>query len=260
VTDMAAISGTLRLVEHYLLVHRRRWRSTTLTAIGPICYLAAIGVGLGSVIDRHGDMREAGTYLQFLAPGLLAATAMQTAASENAFPVAVAARIGSTFDLMLMTPLRVWHLSVGQLIWTGLRLLVVLVPLWACMVALRAMDGAQSLAALVGAMLCGLAFGPGVAALCVMLRGYAGIPVLLNLVITPLFLLGGVFFPFHQLPRGLQLAAELTPLYHGVELTRDLAAGSVGPAPVALHTTVLTAYLLVGTWLAQRAFERRLLR
>lgn len=257
---MSASTRTLRLVEHHLLTQRRRWKSNALTAIGPVSFLLAIGVGLGHLIDQHGTMNQSGGYLQFLGPGLLAATAMQTAANQNAYPVAGAARIGSTFDLMLMTPLRVWNICVGQLIWTALNLLVVLVPLWACTVALGAMTGGRSLLALLAALLCGLAFGPAVAALCALLRGYAGIPVLLNLIITPLFLLGGVFFPFQQLPPGVQVAAELTPLHHGVELTRELAAGSAQLTHTGLHTAVLAAYLVAGTWLAHRAFERRLLR
>ncbi|GAA2759824.1 ABC transporter permease [Actinopolymorpha rutila] len=223
-------------------------------------FLIAVGVGLGHVIDRHGAMAGSGTYLQYLAPGLLAATAMQTAANQNAYPVAGAARIGSTFDLMLMTPLRVWNICIGQLIWTALNLLVVLVPMWACTVVLGAMTGVRSLLALAAALMCGLAFGPAVAALCAWLRGYAGIPVLLNLIITPLYFLGGVFFPLHRLPPGLQAAAQLTPLHHGVELTRELAAGPLQVTDAGLHTAVLAAYLVAGTWLAHRAFERRLLR
>jgi lipooligosaccharide transport system permease protein len=257
---MSATTRSLRLVEHHLLTLRRRWRLNALTALGPVSFLTAVGVGLGRVIDQHGAMPLSGTYLQFLAPGLLAATAMQTAANQNAYPVAGAARIGSTFDLMLMTPLRVWNICAGQLVWTALQLLIVLIPLWACAVALGAITGARGLLALVAALICGLAFAPGVAALCAWLSGYAGIPVLLNLIITPLFLLGGVFFPLQQLPPGLQVVAELTPLHHGVELTRELAAGSLPVADAGLHTAVLAAYLVAGTWLAHRVFERRLLR
>jgi lipooligosaccharide transport system permease protein len=257
---MSASTRSLRLVEHHLLTQRRRWRLNALAAAGPVSFLTAVGAGLGRVIDQHGAMPQSGTYLQFLAPGLLAATAMQTAASQNAYPVAGAARIGSTFDLMLMTPLRVWNICAGQLLWTALNLLVVLIPLWAYAVALGAMTGARSLLALLAALICGLAFGPGVAALCAWLRGYAGIPVLLNLIITPLFLLGGVFFPLQQLPRGLQVVAELTPLHHGVELTRELAGRSLQLTHASLHTVVLAAYLVAGTWLAHRALERRLLR
>jgi lipooligosaccharide transport system permease protein len=239
------------------------WRARIVAAIGPGFYLSAIGLGLGSLVDRHVGELGVSSYVQFLAPGLLAATAMQTAASDNSYPVFGSIHWSYTYHLMLTTPLRVWHLAVGELLWTLLRQVTVLLPLFIFMMAVGTVRGFLGMLAFPAAVLTGLAFGPAVAALSASFRNYPGVPglhALMGLFITPLFLLGGTFFPITLLPEPLQVAAWATPLFHGVALTRGLTEGNLQSGPAALHVGVLVCFVLAGVWAARVVFERRLAR
>lgn len=248
----------LRVAESQYLVGRRHWRRTALLALGPVTYLLAVGVGLGTLIDTA--TLGTSNYLRFLAPGLLAATAMQTAANANAWPVFGASRDESTYQLMITAPIRIRDLVLGQFVWTIGRLVVVLVPLYVVMIALRALQGVSGMLALPVAVLTGAAFGPAAAALAVSLRRGTGISVLLSLVISPLFLLSGAFFPIDQLPDGWQAVARWTPLYHGVELSREAVTDDLELVNAAIHVGVLVAFVLAGLVAADRALSRRLER
>jgi lipooligosaccharide transport system permease protein len=221
--------------------------------IGPVFYLVAIGIGVGSLVDSNGGLGSS-NYLQFAAPGLLAATSMQTAATDNSWPVYGAVRTGA-LDLMLTTPIRVVDLVIGNLLWTLLRLIAVLLPLTIVIVAIGAIAVIPATLALAAAALTGLAFAPAIAALCASLRRTRGITALLGVIVTPLFILGGAFFPLDRLPDPLPAIGRATPLYQGIALTRGLAQSDISPSGIALHLGVLLACLLVG--LALCAEEER---
>lgn len=250
--------SALRVAEFQLLAGRRHWRRQSVLILSPVCYLAAIGLGLGSVVDHNVDQLGVSSYLRFLAPGLLAATAMQTAANDNSWPVFGASRENSFYHLMVTAPIRIHDVAIGQLVWTIGRLCAVLLPLYAVMAALHALQGFSGLLTLPAAVLTGASFGPVIAALAATVRRTTGISVLLGLVITPLFLLGGTFFPVERLPGALYALAWCTPLYHGVALTRGLTIDRLGAGMAVAHVSVLMAYVVVGLLLSRRALARRL--
>ena len=253
------MTGALRVLEHHVMVYRRTWKgSMFMSFLSPLLFLAAMGFGLGSLISR-GPVRtvEGVSYLAFLAPGLLAATAMQTAFVETTYPIMARLQWLRTYDGMLATPIRVLDVLGGEVGWLAFRLATGSCAFFLVMVLFGTVHSGVAVLAIVIAILTGLAFAAPILAFTATQRKDTGFPFIGRFVITPLFLLGGVFFPIHQLPQLVQTIAWLTPLAHGVALARSLAVGQA-PTSVGLHLAVLLAYAAVGIVAARIALQRRL--
>lgn len=255
-----AASAALRVFEAEAVHYRRAWRGSAVsTFLTPILYLLAMGMGLGTLVDRGAGTAELDVgYLEFLGPGLLAATAMQLGASDAAWPVMAGIKWRRTYEAILATPVAVRDIVAGHLAFTALRLL--LMATW-FVVVLRLFDIApvpQGLLAIGPAVLTGLAFSAPIMALTSSLRSEQGLTHLFRFGIVPLFLFSGTFFPIEQLPDALEPLAAVTPLWHGVELIRGAALG-MSPAwhPVS-HVAVLLGFVAVGRVLAVRRLQRRL--
>jgi len=249
----------VRHLEHNLLVYRRTWRGTMFsTILSPILFLAAMGVALGSFVPNLVEFGGA-SYLAFLAPGLLAAQAMQTATIESSWPLLAGFRWLKTFPGAMATPLQPRDITIGHLYWLVVRLGIVTGIFMLVMLAFGAITTPMALLAWPAAILTGLAFGMPMAAWTATRKTGESFPVVFRFVITPLFLFSGTFFPIERLPDVIQPLAWLTPLYHGVALTRDLALGGQLDLPVlAVHIGVLVAMTAVGAVLAIRTFNKRL--
>ena len=251
-----------RVLEHRLLLYRRTWRASVFNSfLAPVLFLGAMGIGLGGFVDQSGSTALGGVpYLAFLAPGLLAAGAMQTAAGEASYPIMAAIAWVRQFPAMLATPIRVRDIVIGQVAWFAVRLFLVAAIFVGVVVALGAAQSAAVVLAVPAAILTGLAFATPIAAFAATLRDGAEFSLLFRFVITPLFLFSGTFFPLSQLPEFIRPVAYLTPLYHGVALTRGLALGDLLPVDAAIHVGYLAALAIVGTVLFQVALNRRLAR
>ena len=258
------MAGAVHVFEHRLLTYRRTWRGTVFSSfLSPALFLGAMGLGLGTYVDGSGGLSGAGipagvAYAAFLAPGLLAAGAMQTAAGESTFPIAAAIMWVRQFPAMLATPIGVRDIVLGTIAWIGVRLTSVAL-IFVLIAAL--MGAAHSIAilwAVPAAVLTGLAFATPIAALTSRLRRTEYFNLLFRFVITPLFLFSGTFFPIEELPSIVQPIAVLTPLYHGVALTRGLALESITPLEIAIHAGYLGALAAVGAVLFHRQLARRL--
>lgn len=251
----------LRSFEYWLYRYRRTWRGTAVTSfLSPALYLAAMGYGLGSLVDRgNGSVTLAGLdYLGFLAPGLLAANAMQNAVMECTWPVLGALRWERSYHAMAATPLRPLDLLVGHLLFVTLRLVTGLGAFLVVAVAFGAMRTPWVLVAWPGAVLCGLAHATAVEAFSVTRENDHGFAALNRFVVVPLFLFSGTFFPVEQLPRPMELVAYLTPLWHGVDLCRDLTVGAPEAGPTCVHVAYLLLWVAVGAVFAARNYRRRL--
>ncbi len=254
-------AGSMHVLEFQLLGYRRSWRGSLFSSfLSPVLFLAAIGVGLGSIIDEGSAVAAAGvTYLMFLAPGLLAANAMQTAQSESTYPIMAGLTWLKTFGAMVATPLRPFDIVLGNLLFIVLRLLLVGSVFVLVSVAFGAVDLVRGIAMIPAAVLTGLAFAAPVMAFSATQRDDSNFAAMFRFVITPLFLFSGTFFPISQLPPLLQPIAFLTPLWHGVSLCRQIALG-IGDMPLALlNLSVLLAFVCVGLALAGLTFARRLI-
>jgi len=253
------MTGALRVLEHHLIVYRRTWKGSLFTSfVSPILFLAAMGFGLGSLISR-GPLRTVDglTYVAFIAPGLLAATAMQSAYVETTYPIMVRIQWERTYEGMLATPIRILEVLVGEFGWLVFRLALGSVAFFLVMLLFGTVHSGLAVLAILVAVLTGLAFAAPIFAWTATRRTDLSFALIGRFLITPLFLLGGVFFPIHQLPQLVQGIAWLTPLAHGVALARSLSVGVLTPA-AALHLAVLLVYAAVGIGAARITLQRRL--
>ena len=255
-------SPAARVLEHRLLLYRRTWRGSVFNSfLSPVLFLGAMGLGLGGYVDRSGGAALGGvSYLAYLAPGLLAAGAMQTAAGEATFPIVAAIAWVRQYPAMLATPIRIRDIVLGQTAFFALRLFLVSTIFVVVVVALGAARSVEILLAIPAAVLTGVAFAMPIAALAATLRDAAQFSLLFRFGITPLFLFSGTFFPIEQLPELVRPIAWATPLYQGVALTRGLALGTLGPGDALVHVAYLLVVAAVGLVLFEILLTRRLAR
>jgi len=254
------VAGLTHVVEHRAVQYRRTFRSSAFTSfLTPLLFLTAMGIGVGGYINPSASAALGGySYLQFLAPGLLVATSMQSAAFEATFPIIGGLNWQRTFHAMYATPLSPRDIALGNLLWTAFRLAMI-ATVFAVIVVL--MGAAASPAIVLGvpiAVLTGMSFAAPIAAFSATQRTPARFNVIFRFIITPLFLFSGVFFPVSQLPGPLQTAAAFTPLFHGVELTRGLALQTLTWPAFAVHTAYLSGLITLGTAAAVWTFTRKL--
>lgn len=249
-----------RVVEANARVYRRTWRgSVASTFLIPLLYLAAMGAGLGTLVDDTGTGDLGGLrYIEFLAPGLMAASAMQTGAGEGSFVVFAGIKWRRTYHAILSTPVTVPELVLGHLGWAAIRVLMTTGAFAAVAVVLGVLSPLQALVAVPPATLTGIAFTAAVTAYSSNLKDDQGLPALFRFGIVPMFLFSGTFFPVSQLPDWIEPVAAITPLWHGVELSRAWAFGYAPSWPPTLHVGVLVAVLLAGALLSFRTFETKL--
>jgi ABC-type polysaccharide/polyol phosphate export systems, permease component len=257
-------STMARVFEHRLMAYRRTFRSSLFSSfVTPTLFLAAMGVGLGSYVDS-GDSAALGgiSYLAFLAPGLLAATAMNSASFEATFPVMSGLLWNRTFHAMYATPISARDITLGNLAFMAARLTLIATVFAAVIVLFGAATSPLIVLAIPAAVLTGMAFAAPIAAFSATQKTPEKFNALFRFVITPLFLFSGTFFPVSSLPPVLQSIAWLTPLYHGVSLTRGLSLGTISQDPLAAIVDVLflSTFVIVGTFFAIRTIDARLVR
>ena len=253
-------SFAIRQLKFWLTNYRRTWQGSIYSGVlNPVLYLGAMGLGLGQLVDKHGTTSIGGvSYLAFLAPGMLAAAAMQTAMGESTYPVYGSVKWMKTYQAAIASPLRPADLFHGHLLWTTLRLTMNSAVFLAVMAAFGAVRSAWVIAALPAAVLTGLAFGAPIEAYAMTCTKDTSFAMLFRFGIIPLFLFSGTFFPINQLPAFVRPLAYVTPLWHGVALCRSLALGTVQPGSSAVHVGYLAAATAIGVVAGNRTYRRRL--
>jgi lipooligosaccharide transport system permease protein len=258
------MAGLTHVVEHRALQYRRTFRSSVFTSfLTPLLFLTAMGIGLGGYVNASSTAALGGvSYLQFLAPGLLVATSMQSAAFEATFPIIGGLNWQRTFHAMYATPLSPRDIALGNLLWTSFRLLSIAVVFTIVVILLGAAYSPAIVLGIPIAVLTGMSFAAPIAAFSATQRTPARFNVIFRFIITPLFLFSGVFFPIDTLPTFLQAIVWLSPLWHGVVLSRALVLGvpAMAPALMLVHLSILVAFVAVGTVAAVVLIERRLVR
>ena len=253
-----ATPRAVRAFESWVTRTRKGWRGVVVLSIcTPLLFLLAMGSGLGSLVDAERSL-DGVAYGDFVAPGMLAVAAMQAAVGEATYPVMGALRWDRSYHAMLATPLEVGDIFFGHLMLIAARLLVGAVGFGAVAALLGHVPSPLGVLALPVAVLTGMAFAAPVAAWAITRRSDNEFSILFRLVVIPLFMFSGTFFPLSQLPRGLEVAAWLTPLWHGVDLCRDLALGDVDGRLAVVHLAYLSALLGVGLVAGRRSFARAL--
>lgn len=256
-----ATPPAFRVVGYMAKAYSRTWRASMMTTFfSPILYLLAMGVGLGSFVDKSGTAALGHiSYLRFVAPGLAATAAAMTAAGESMFPILGAIKWQKTYYAMLATPLRVGDVMAGHLMWIGVRVTTAVTCYLVVMTAFGTVRSWEGLGILPAGILTGAAFTTPLAAFAATQDSDGAFSLTFRLAVVPLFLFSGVFFPLSQLPVGLRLLAWVTPLWNGVALCRPLAEGTVTAAGLVGHTAYLVGVTAAGLVLARWTFRRRLL-
>jgi lipooligosaccharide transport system permease protein len=249
-----------RQVPYYWTAYKRTWRGSVITSfLQPWLYVASMGVLLGRYVEADpAELGGASSYLDFVAPGLLAATAVQVAVNEVLWPVLGALKWDKTYFGMIATPLRVVDIVAGHLGFTVARVLVCSV-VFAGVLALSGVYESVLglLGGVLGAVLVGAAVAAPVYAYSAGAEDDQGFALVLRFGVIPMFLFSGAFFPVSNLPAGLEWVARVTPLWHGVELCRQSALGTWGLLSL-VHLTYLVGLAAVGLWWAVRRLDRRL--
>ncbi len=257
-----AWSTISRVIEHRAYQYRRTFRASLFSSFGiPALFLTAMGLGLGGYIDKSADAVLNGvSYLQFLAPGLLASSLMQTGSFEASFPILGGLQWSKIFHAMVATPLRGRDVALGNLAWIALRLTLVGSIFGIVIVAFGASRSPLIVLAIPVAVLTGVAFAAPIMAFTATQRRPDRFAALFRFGITPLFLFSGTFFPIESLPSFLQPVAWLSPLWHGVAVCRALMLGTIGDAPLLalIHVAILVVIATVGALLAIRTVDARL--
>jgi lipooligosaccharide transport system permease protein len=254
-----ATPPVLRVVERQARVFRHLWRGSIFFGfLSPILFLAAMGVGLGGLIDeRTGDV-DGLDYLTFVTPGLMAASAMQSAANDSLWPVMAGNKWVRFFHGIVATPVRARDVYAGVVLWAGLRTALMASAFLIVASLLGGVPSPWAVLAVPAAMLTALAFSAPLAAYAATQTTDVSFAVIMRLGVLPLFLFSGTFFPIDQLPEGLQPLAVASPLWHGVELARSATTGSIGLLPSTGHVAALLVVIALGWQWGNRTFTRRL--
>ncbi|MGH3998653.1 MAG: ABC transporter permease [Pseudonocardiaceae bacterium] len=257
--------AALLVVEERWIWYRRNWRATAISSLlQPLLFLVAFGVGFGQLIDASGQVPQftgSVPYLAWLAPALLVIGAVQTAAFESTYPILSAFKWQRTYWSVTATPVTPGQLASGQLTWIALRLSLSGTAYLLVVALFGALRGPGALAALVFAVLCGMAFSAPLVAFSAAQENEGTVfAAVFRFVVVPMTLFSGTFFPISQLPGLIQPLVWISPLWHGTELARGAALGTMALWPVVGHVTYLMALILVGVLLTRWRFRVRLAR
>ena len=247
------------LVERNFLSFRRTWSIIVSGFFEPVFFLYAMGVGIGSLV---GDVDVGGgrvvPYLVFVAPALLASSAMNGAIFDSTTNVFFKLKYAKLYDSVLATPLGPRDVAIGEITWALLRGLVYSGAFLLVAGLAGAVTTWWALLAVPAATLIGWAFAAVGMASATYMRTWADFDYV-QLAILPMFLFSATFYPLTTYPEPLQWVVQATPLYHGVAMVRDLMLGQVG-AGIVVHIGYLVVMGAVGTvWTAGRV-EKLLLR
>jgi lipooligosaccharide transport system permease protein len=249
-----------RLVERNLLVYRRIWVLIVTGFFEPVFYLFSLGVGIGALVGTVAgpDGRPIG-YTAFVAPALLASSAMNGAIYDSTMNVFFKLKFAKTYDAMLSTPLGPADIAVGEITWAQLRGTLYSATFLVVMAVLGLISSWWALLALPAAMLIGLTFAAVGMACTTFMRGWQDFEFV-QLAVLPMFLFSTTFFPLSVYPRPLQVVVEVTPLYQGIELVRPLTTGAgVGPGLLG-HAAYFVVLAAIGIFLTARRLGKLLLK
>ena len=250
---------SLRLIERNLYVYKHGWLIIVSGFFEPLFYLLSIGFGLGALIGSiPGPGGQPISYQLFVAPALLASSSMNGAISEATFNFFFKLNYNKTFTSILSTPLSPGDVAVGELAWALIRGGLYAIGFMAVMVVLGLVVSPWVIFAVPAALLIGFAFGAvGMAATSYM-KTWQDFD-LIQLVILPLFLFSGTFYPIETYPDALRVLVQLTPLYQGVDLIRSLTVGAISPV-LLVHVAYLLAMGIAGLLVVSRRLDRLLLK
>ena len=257
ITPLRFTGKSMRLVERNLMVYRHVWGVLLSGFFEPLFYLFSVTIGLGELV---GDIRlgsgEAVTYATYVAPALLASSAMNGPVFE-AFGIFFKLKYAKIYDGVLATPVSPRDVAVGEITWSQMRGALYATAFVGVMAVMGLIQSPWGLLALPGAMLIGLAFGAVGMAATTFMRSWQDFD-LITLVTMPMFLFSATFYPLSVYPEWLQTVARFSPLYHAVDMLRAFTLGTFDWS-IAGHIAVLLAMVVVGMAVSSRRITKLLL-
>jgi lipooligosaccharide transport system permease protein len=258
-TDVTAVTYAFRSYEFWLAFYRRVWRGTVVTSVvNPVLYLGALGVGLGTLVNKSSAPPGGVSYAHFVAPGLLAAAAMQIGSTESSWPVHGAFKWTRTYLAQAATPLGPGSILAGHQLFVLSRLVTSAAIYVAVIAAFGGFHSWLAVFALPAALLTGMAFSTPFAAYAATVESDHAFVAINRFAIVPMFLFSGTFFPVSRLPQALEWIAYATPLWQGVDLCRGLTLGTIGAPLAAVHVAYLLILTGAGLAAARVTYSRRL--
>ncbi|MGQ0653372.1 MAG: ABC transporter permease, partial [Betaproteobacteria bacterium] len=218
----------------------------------PLIMLFGLGYGLGALLPSVEGM----SYIAFFAAGQLCSATMSTASFESMFSGFARMHVQKTWDAILYAPMTVDDVVAGEMAWAATKAFLSGSTILGIMAIFGIGASPLVVLALPAAFLVGLAFSAIGLVMCSLARGWDFFSFYMTLIMTPMMMISGVFFPADQLPAPLLAVAQALPLYHGVQIVRPLVAGAM-PEHLLVHVAVLAGYAAAGYALAIHFARKR---
>ena len=244
---------------YHAAFYAETWRGSVASSVlFPFLYLAALGVGVGHLVSEHTGLVQGQTYLHFIAPSLLATTAMTLGESESMWPVLASVKWLKTYHAAAATPLNPQDILWGKLSWVTTRSFATSVFYTITIGLFGAIHSWWALTLpFIGALIT-LAFSAPLVAYAARAESDASFSAIYRFAFIPMFLFSATFYPISSYPGYLRPLVQFVPLYHGVALTRSAAFGR-GTWDITLaHVAVLVTMTVVGLWWGRRTMRDRL--
>ncbi len=245
------------IVRRNFIVYRSAWLVFLTGFLEPVLYLFSIGIGVGQLVDGFAFNGHTVSYAAFVAPGMLAAAAMNGAILDSTFGIFFKLRYDKVYEGVLATPMRTIDIARGELTWSLMRSAVYSAGFVVVMAAMGLVSSWTAVLAWPATWLIGFAFSGAGMAVTTYMKSWQDFEYI-QLAIMPMFLFSATFFPITAFHGVLRWVVEVTPLYRGVTLTRELTTGALttGSLWSVVYLLVLGA---IGVSVAARRFDRLLL-
>lgn len=257
IVPLTSWQAALLLVERNAISYRSAWKLFLTGFLEPVLYLFSIGIGVGQLIESFEFNGQTIPYAEFVAPGMLAASAFNGALMDSTYNVFFKLRYLKLYDQVLATPMRTIDIARGEIMWGQIRGGSYSAAFLLVMLALGYLHTWWAVLALPAALLIGYAFSAVCMALTTWMRSWQDFEKI-TLIQLPMFLFSATFFPVTSYDGILRFVVECTPLYRGVVLCRELTTGTPTVASV-ISVVYLVAMGALGLWLTRRRLDRLLL-
>jgi lipooligosaccharide transport system permease protein len=246
-----------KLVRRNALAYKHYWIAFISGFFEPVFYLVAVGFGVGEFVDGVPFGGGRLDYASFLAPGMLAASTLNGAVFDGFFSPFFKLNWMKTYDGIITTPVNIPDIAVGEIMWALLRGTIYGAGFLIVMLALGLIHSAWAILALPAVMLSGAALSAGAMILTGATKEISSLEKVMTLVVIPLFLFSGTFFPVSLYPGFLRPIVQMTPLYHSASLLRALTTGEVSLGTL-WHVAYLVAMFVIASAVAIRLMRGRL--
>jgi lipooligosaccharide transport system permease protein len=247
-----------KLVRRNILAYSHYWIAFITGFFEPVFYLVAVGFGVGQFIETVSYAGAPIDYPTFLAPGLLATATLNGAIFDGFFSPFFKLNWMKTYDGIITTPISIADIAMGEVVWATMRGTLYGAAFIAVILTLGLIDSIWAVLALPAVVLSAAALSAGAMVLVGTTKEISSLEKVMTLIVIPLFLFSGTFYPVGLYPGYVRPVIQATPLYHSAELLRNLTTGNVG-AGTLVHVAYLTVMFVIASVVAIRLIRRRLI-